>query len=209
MDRERITISIKDEILKKIDQKIDGVKMRNRSHAIELLVSESLGLSQINSAIIMAGGKGALRLIPIIEEAIANMKKFGFSDFYLATGYLGDKIKQTVGDGKKYGVNIEYIEGGEGTAGALIPLKSKLKKSFVVVNLEDSIAVNVKNLSDFHRDHLPVATVAAKDTKSLKGYYILEPEIFSYIPKGFSMLEEDIFPKLAEENKLIFYPMLG
>lgn len=209
MDRERITISIKDEILKKIDQKIDGVKMRNRSHAIELLVSESLGLSQINSAIIMAGGKGALRLIPIIEEAIANMKKFGFSDFYLATGYLGDKIKQTVGDGKKYGVNIEYIEGGEGTAGALIPLKSKLKKSFVVVNLEDSIVVNIKNLSDFHRDHLPVATVATKDTKSLKGYYILEPEIFSYIPKGFSMLEEDIFPKLAEENKLIFYPMLG
>ena len=209
MDRERITISIKNEILKKIDQKIDGVKMRNRSHAIELLVSESLGLSQINSAIIMAGGKGALRLIPIIEEAIANMKKFGFTEFYLATGYLGDKIKQTIGDGKKYGVSIEYIEGGEGTAGALTPLKSKLRKSFVVLNLDDSLTVNVKNLSDFHRDHLPIATVATKDTKSLKGYYILEPEIFSYIPKGFSMLEEDIFPKLAEDNKLIFFPMLG
>jgi NDP-sugar pyrophosphorylase family protein len=209
MDRERITISIKGEILRKIDQRIDGVKMRNRSHAIELLVSESLGLSQLNTAIIMAGGKGAVRLIPLVENAIINLKKFGFTDISVAVGFLGDKIKQSVGNGEKFGVTINYIEGGEGTAGALLPLKNQIKKSFVVVNLQDDLAVNLKNLSDFHREHLGVATIATNDIKTRKGYYILEPEIFDYIPKGFSMLEEDIFPKLVNDGKLIFYPILN
>jgi len=175
MERERVTISIKKEILRKIDQKIDGVKMRNRSHAIELLISESLGLSQLSTAIIMAGGKGAVRLIPVIENAIENLKKFGFSEIKIAVGFLGDKIKQNISDGKKFGVNIDYIEGGEGTAGALLPLKDKIKKSFVVVNLEENMSINLKNLSDFHRDHLGTATVASKDINLLKGYYVLEP----------------------------------
>lgn len=208
MERERITISIREDILRKVDQRIDGVKMRNRSHAIELLITESLGLSQINFAVIMAGGKAAMKLIPVIEQTIESLKKFGFSEIYIAVGFLGDKVKQIIGDGKKFAININYIEGGEGTAGALLPLKDKIKKSFMVVNLDQSLKVNLKNLSDFHRQHLAIATVATKDLKSMKGCYVLEPEIFNFIPKGFSMLEEDIFPKLAGENKLIFYPML-
>jgi len=207
MKRDRITISIKEEILRKIDQKIDGVRTRNRSHAIELLVTESLGLSQINSAVIMAGGKGALRLIPLVENTINNLKRYGFAEIYLAVGYLGEKIKQSIGDGEEFGLKINYIEGGEGTAGALLPLKNKIK-SFIVVNIEKNFNTNLKNLSDFHRDHLAIATVATQEMKSMKGYYVLEPDIFNYIPKGFSMLEEDIFPKLVGENKLIFYPLI-
>ncbi|HPL01643.1 MAG: sugar phosphate nucleotidyltransferase [Patescibacteria group bacterium] len=208
MKRERITISIREDLLQKIDQRIDGVKMRNRSHAIELLVSESLGLSQISFAIIMAGGKGAMKLLPSIEEAIRGLKRFGFDEVVIAVGFLGDKIKNVLGDGKKFGIKINYIEGGEGTAGALLPIKEKIKKTFVVINIDETMNINVKNLVDFHRQHLSVITVATKDMAKLKGYYILEPEVFNYIGQGFSMLEEDVFPKLASENKLVFYPLI-
>ena len=208
MKRERITISIREDLLQKIDQRIDGVKMRNRSHAIELLVSESLGLSQISFAIIMAGGKGAMKLLPSIEEAIRGLKRFGFDEVVIAVGFLGDKIKNVLGDGKKFGIKINYIEGGEGTAGALLPIKEKIKKTFVVINIDETMNINVKNLVDFHRQHLSVVTVATKDMTKLKGYYILEPEVFNYIGQGFSMLEEDVFPKLASENKLVFYPLI-
>ena len=34
------------------------------------------------------------------------------------------------------------------------------------------------------------------------GFYILEPEIIDMIPNGFSMLEKDVFPKLAKEGRL-------
>ena len=41
------------------------------------------------------------------------------------------------------------------------------------------------------------------------GFYILEPEIINYIPNGFSMLEKDVFPKLAKEGKLFGYHFSG
>jgi len=34
------------------------------------------------------------------------------------------------------------------------------------------------------------------------GFYILEPEIIEIIPDGYSMLEKDIFPKLAKQGRL-------
>src|ERR1035437_8355110 len=99
MERERITISIKKEILDKIDQKVDGICMRNRSHAIEMLISETLGMAKIETAVIMAGGKGALRLIPVIENSVKALKRHGLKNIILAIGFLGDKIKQNIGDG--------------------------------------------------------------------------------------------------------------
>lgn len=208
MKRERITISIKNDLLNKIDQRIDGVRMRNRSHAIELLVSESLGLSQIDNAIIMAGGKGATKLIPVIKEVMKALKRSGFESVTIALGYLGDKIKNSLGDGRKFGLKVNYIEGGEGTAGALLPLKNQIKKTFIVVNVNEFININIKSLVDFHRQHLAIATVATKNINSLSGFYVLEPDVFNYIPDGFSMLEEDVFPKIAGDNKLIFYPLI-
>jgi len=41
------------------------------------------------------------------------------------------------------------------------------------------------------------------------GFYIIEPKVIDMIPKGFAMLEKDIFPKLAKENKLHGYPFSG
>jgi len=42
------------------------------------------------------------------------------------------------------------------------------------------------------------------------GIYVLEPEIFKYIPnEGKAMLEKDVFPKLAKEGKLYGYPFEG
>ena len=41
------------------------------------------------------------------------------------------------------------------------------------------------------------------------GFYILEPEVIDMIPNGFSMLEKDIFPKLAKMGKLRGFPFAG
>jgi NDP-sugar pyrophosphorylase family protein len=209
MERERITISIKKEVLEKLDQKIDGIKMRNRSHAIELMMSDMLGVAKIDTGIIMAGGKGALRLIPVIEEVVKSFKDYGLSDIYIALGFLGDKIKQSIGDGSNFGLKISYIEGGEGTAGALSLIRDKVKKTFVVANLEQITNISLAELINFHFSHTPLVSVATSNTKQMKGFYVLEPEVFSLIPKDFSMLEEDVFPKLTKENKLLIFPVIN
>ena len=118
---------------------------------------------------------------------------------------MGDKIKTGLGDGKEFGLKINYLEKGEGTGGALNLLKKALKKSFIVVNLESKLDLDYKMVIDFHKNTTALATVATNDIKSFKGIYILEPEVTKYIPDGFSMLEEDIFPKLHKENKLNIY----
>jgi len=41
------------------------------------------------------------------------------------------------------------------------------------------------------------------------GLYLIEPEVLKYIPDGFSMLEQDVFPILAKEEKLFGYIFSG
>ena len=41
------------------------------------------------------------------------------------------------------------------------------------------------------------------------GLYIIEPEVLKYIPDGFSRIEQDVFPKLATEDKLWGYIFSG
>lgn len=41
------------------------------------------------------------------------------------------------------------------------------------------------------------------------GFYILEPKVIDMIPDGFSMLEKDIFPKLAKQGSLRGFPFAG
>jgi len=51
------------------------------------------------------------------------------------------------------------------------------------------------------------------DTASSKlvnaGLYIIEPDVLNYIPDGFSMIEQDVFPKLANEDRLYGYIFSG
>lgn len=41
------------------------------------------------------------------------------------------------------------------------------------------------------------------------GFYILEPEVIDMIPNGYSMLEKDVFPKLAQLGRLRGFPFAG
>ena len=42
------------------------------------------------------------------------------------------------------------------------------------------------------------------------GIHVLDPKIIDYVPKkGFSMLEKDVFPRLAKEQKIYGYPFEG
>ncbi len=209
MNRERISISIKKDLLQKIDRLVDGVTIRNRSHAIESLASQSLGINNISDAVVMAGGDSAADSVNAIKKSIVGLKSLGINEVIVALGYLGDKIKKGLGEGKDLGVEISYLEGSEGSGGALNLLKSALKKTFIVVNIEDDQEIDYKMLVDYHKNSHKIATVATSDIKSMRGIYILEPAVLSYLPNGFCMLEEDIFPKLLKENKVSVYPILN
>lgn len=177
MQRERLTITLKKDLLSQVDRKIDGVRIRNRSHAIEYLLTKSLG-SKIDRAFILAGGHGIkLRpftfempksMIPIhdrplLEHTVELLRNYNIRDLYIGIDYLGDKIKNHFGYGEKFGVKICYIEAKKplGTAGALLDAKKFLSDStFLVIHGDVLAKIDLADMIDFSEEEKGIVTMA-------------------------------------------------
>ncbi|MFP4112497.1 MAG: sugar phosphate nucleotidyltransferase [Candidatus Woesearchaeota archaeon] len=255
--KERLTVTIDKDIINIVDHYVDGIKVKNRSHAIEVLLKEALEDSIASKALILAGGRGTrLRpitreipkpLIPVhgktlLEHIFDLLKKYHIRNVILSIGYLGDKIKEFFGDGSKFGMKIQYIEENEpmGTAGPLRLARPFLKGNFIVCNADELKDINVEDMMLFHKEHNAMATIALttlSDTECFgvaemqgdhilnftekpepgtkrsnlvnAGFYIMNMSVIDMIPEGKSMLETDIFPKIAGRGKLIGYPFTG
>jgi dTDP-glucose pyrophosphorylase len=132
-----------------------------------------------NLMIIMAGGMGTrLRphtencpkpLLPIagkpmLEHIIERAKLEGFSQFVLATHYLGHMIEDYFGNGERLAVQINYLreQSPLGTAGALGLLNPRPDAPFVVTNGDVITDIRYGDLLDFHIRHNAAATMAVR-----------------------------------------------
>lgn len=137
MERTRLTITLKKEILNSVDRMVDGTKIRNRSHAIEYLLSKNF-FSEQTKAVILTGGRGLklrpltyetpkallpLRDKPILQHTIEFLAKNGFRDIVISVGYLGNKIKEHFKDGSNFGIKITYVEQKSPESGTAQPVK--------------------------------------------------------------------------------------
>ena len=102
--------------------------------------------------VIMAGGEGKRLLpltenipkpmlpiqgMPMLEHIIMKLQREGFRDVRISINYLGNMIKEHFGDGRKFGVEIRYLEENSplGTAGVLANLKDeKINYPILVTN---------------------------------------------------------------------------
>ncbi len=255
--KERITITLDKELIKEIDKKVDGHKIKNRSHAIELSLMSSIGNNKPKKALILAGGMGTRlrpitneipkQLMPIhgktiLEHVLDLFKKHGIKNIILAIGYKGDKIREYFGDGKRFNVNITYVQENAplGTAGPIRFAKELIDGTFIVCNADELKDLDLIDMYLSHKENKATATIALTTVEDPSNYgvarlqgnrilefvekpkkdkapsnlinsglYIFEPEIIKYVPEGRSMLEKDVFPKLAKDGKLFGYPFAG
>jgi NDP-sugar pyrophosphorylase family protein len=177
MERKPFTITMRQDLLQKVDSLVDGTKIRNRSHAFENLVSTYFK-PKVTKALILAGGKGAkmrpltyelpkamlpVKGRPILEYTIELLKKNDIREIYIAIGHLGQKIKDHFGDGSRFSVKINYIDEKRdlGTGGAL---KSALpymgQENFVLLWGDVLIDLDLADLVDFHIQDNPIMTIA-------------------------------------------------
>ncbi len=177
MDRTRLTITLKKDILRQVDATIDGAKIRNRSHAIEYLLTKSIG-PKINQAVILAGGQGVkMRPFtyempksmipvggrPILEHIINNFRENNIRDIILCIDYLGEKIKQYFSDGSKFGVKITYVDSKKpiGTAASLLLAKKYLKNDAFLLWHGDVLAdIDINDFIDFYEANDGLITMA-------------------------------------------------
>lgn len=168
--------------------------------------------------------------IPIIELQVKWLKKCGISDIIVLVGHLKEKIKHHLADGKKFGVNISYIEENVplGTGGALKNAKNHIIQNgntdsgFFVIN--GDILTNLDLFTISEKGSMTLALVPLKSTFGIvetngdvvskfiekpfikdtwinAGVYYFSNEIFDYLPDN-GNLETVTLPVLVEKHKL-------
>ena len=168
---------------------------------------------------------------PILEYVIENLKRAGIKDITITVGYLHEKIVEYFGDGKKFGVKIEYgIERTKkGTAGSIAQFASKVNGPFVVVMGDHLTNVDIDDMVKYHQREKAMATVAlykgkvqleygvadVKDGKitgfrekpCLEHYYntaiyVFQQEVFKRIKEG-DDFAKDVLPGLLRDGEKV------
>lgn len=151
-------------------------------------------------ALIMAGGEGK-RLRPytekvpkslatlgnttLIERNIKLLSDAGINQIFISVNYLAEKIKEKLGNGKKYNVEINYLHEEEklGTAGPISFMKKINYQNLLVINADIVTNIVFSSLALFHAKNNLCATVVC--TKN-------------YIPISYGVLNID--EKLSINN---------
>ena len=187
MERIPFTITMRKDLVKKVDSLVDGTKIRNRSHALEFVVNSYFS-PKISKALILAGGKGVkmrpltyempkamlpVKGKPILEYTIEQLKKNDIREIIIACGPLSDKIKDYFGDGSRFSVKISYIDEKKdlGTGGALkMALPMLGSEPFVMIWGDVLAEIDLADMIDFHLEDNPLMTIALTSVSDPREY---------------------------------------
>jgi len=208
--------------------------------------------SRDNWVVLMAGGLGErLRPLtddtpkpllsvgskPILESILEGFVEQKFRRFYISVNYKADSIKRHFGDGRKWNVEIRYLqeETRLGTAGALRLIPDLPRNPLLIMNGDLVTRVNFQDLLDYHEQQKSRATMCVRqydiqvpfgvvgingnkirviDEKPVQrflvnaGIYVLEPDLIELIPAGENFDMTDLFTRVvANEHDTAAFPI--
>lgn len=174
---------------------------------------------------------------PLVGYVAEYLGRHGFRDVVVNLHHRPESVRESLGDGSRFGVRLEYIEEPVilGTSGALDNARHLLEgETFIVINGKIITDINLADALETHRRTRALATLvlrpnprrerfsvvetldglitgfggmpaapASEDAPvdadvplMFTGIQILEPRIFSYIPRGvFSHSTTDVYPQ--------------
>ena len=158
-------------------------------------------MAEGNQAVILAGGRGQrlrpytdlapkpmllLGSRPILEYSITNLRKNGFSEIIIAAGYKHEAIEDYFGNGSEFGVKIEYSieETPKDTGGALLEIKDKLKKHFVLGMADHITDINLRKMYDHHIRTKSMITIALEENRRRIGQIVVCGDETSDLSEG-------------------------
>ncbi|PTB95388.1 alcohol dehydrogenase [Marinobacter sp. B9-2] len=113
---------------------------------------------------------------PILEQILVNFVEAGFHRFYISTHYMPEVIRDYFGEGKKWGVSIEYVHEEEplGTGGALGLLPhDEIDQPMFMMNADLLTSLNFQSFLEFHRAHDGVATMCVREYEHQVPYGVI------------------------------------
>lgn len=195
--KEKISITIDSNLLRVVESYVDGIRIKNRSDAIESLLMRSAGERRV--AVILCGGEekkqmlsdGVFRFVAkigdttAIEDTVRQLKIFGFSKiFIVGSNAVLTSIFSILKNGELYSVSIDYVEEKEskGTARTLRLVSSRVDADFLVVYGDLVFRLDLNRLFKEHQMNGGIVTLALssaahpseKGTVQLDGNRVLE-----------------------------------
>ncbi len=166
-----------------------------------------------NWVFLMAGGLGTrLRpltqecpkpLLPvgnkaILETILESFIAYGFRRFFISVFFKAEMIKAHFGDGRKWGVQIDYVEEVEplGTAGALGLLPDIPAQPLILMNGDILTKANFSHLLEFHDENNAMATMCVRK-------YDFQ------VPYGTVELNGHLLTRMVEKPTYSFYVNAG
>lgn len=220
---------------------------------VDLVITEDLLPDTLLplTAVVMAGGLGTrLRPLtdnlpkpmlplggrPLMEHIIEGLREAGITQVNVTTHYKSEAITDHFGDGRNFGVSIQYVTEDQplGTAGALGLIEAP-KQPFLVINGDILTRVDFKAMLAFHHENQSDLTVGVREydfkvpygvvetdgveirrvteKPMLKffvnaGIYLLEPETHRFIPNGQHLdMTELIEILLTNGRRVVSFPI--
>lgn len=141
-------------------------------------------------AIVMAGGFGTrLRPLtanipkpmvpiagrPVMEHIVLLLKKSKITDITAILYFQSEQIREYFGDGKKWGVSLEYVAATTdfGTAGSVKNAEKNLETRFVVISGDVLTDFNLNEAIDFHIKKKALATIVLTRVENPLDYGIV------------------------------------
>ncbi len=198
--KEKIAFSIDSSLLKKVDSTVDGLNVKSRSHALEILLRKAFGGDKVSKALILAGGERKSESYstikpmihfedkPILQHVIEWLRKHNIKDITISVGYMREEIESYFRNGKDFNVNIDYMREDEplGTAGPLYLAKSRFDSTFLVIHADVLCDFDLNDLINDHRNSKAAATITLKEVKDPYKYGVANIEgrrIVNFIEK--------------------------
>lgn len=118
---------------------------------------------------------------PLIEYNLTLLKKFGVKEVMINLHHLGEKIRDELGDGKKWGLQLHYSEEKTilGTGGGVKKVENFFgRESFFLLNADILIDLDLQKLVSLHQAQKALATlvVIPSHREDIKNWIFLDDE---------------------------------
>lgn len=147
---------------------------------------------------------------PLLTHLIEHLAKEGFTEIVVTLGYMGHMIEEQLGDGRMFGVHIDYVYEHKklGTAGSVKNAQNLLgNEPFIVLSGDHVLNLNLRDMFRYHETNKSLITIGLLSIDDPREFGIADMDVNNKIHR---FLEKpgsgEIFSNLASTGIYVCDP---